>query len=387
MTKRLEQSIAVFGESGSGKTVMLSALYGAMQEPDRLRENLFSLTADDTTQGTFLQRNYLGMRDSAQLPMATRFESTEYHFTLRPHAVPGRGSGRGSASSKQHSEMHLVWHDYPGEWFEQSVSGPAEAARKVATFRSLLSADVAVLLVDGQRLLDNAGQEERYLKSLLTNFRNGLLSLKGDILEGGKPLVQFPRIWLIALSKADLLPSLDVFAFRDLVIGRAGEDLVQLRNVIAQFVESSDALSVGEDFLLLSSAEFGAHTIEVRERVGIDLILPLAWVLPFERHLRWAEAKHVSRRVAENLLISVSAIATAVTGRKLFPSLRFGPMMVLVGVGLKAVTALVDLAGSKLKRANVEAVAKKDAVVAILTKFKLELEESERRNVLLRSRR
>ena len=29
----LKQEIAVFGASGSGKTVMLSSFYGAMQEP------------------------------------------------------------------------------------------------------------------------------------------------------------------------------------------------------------------------------------------------------------------------------------------------------------------------------------------------------------------
>ena len=54
--------------------------------------------------------------------------------------------------------------------------------RRVDTFRSLLRSDVALLLVDGQKLLDNKGEEERYLKSLLTNFRQGLLRLKDDLL-------------------------------------------------------------------------------------------------------------------------------------------------------------------------------------------------------------
>ncbi|MEV0716241.1 hypothetical protein, partial [Asanoa sp. NPDC050611] len=117
--------------------------------------------------------------------------------------------------------MRLVWHDYPGEWFEQDVSGPEEGRRRVDTFRSLLRSDVALLLVDGQRLLGNAGEEERYLKSLLANFRNGLLSLKDDLLEDGKPIVEFPRIWIMALSKADLLPNLDVFKFRDLLVAKA----------------------------------------------------------------------------------------------------------------------------------------------------------------------
>lgn len=98
------------------------------------------------------------------------------------------------------------------------MSGPEEAQRRIDTFKSLLGSDIALLLVDGQRLQDNTGEEERYLKSLLANFRNGLLTLKDDLLAEGKPLIEFPRIWMLALSKADLWPDLNVFAFRDLLI-------------------------------------------------------------------------------------------------------------------------------------------------------------------------
>src|SRR5687768_13609386 len=64
----LEQHIAVFGESGSGKTVMLSSFYGATQEPQFLKSSLFYVVADDIEQGHRLHRNYLGMRDSARRP-------------------------------------------------------------------------------------------------------------------------------------------------------------------------------------------------------------------------------------------------------------------------------------------------------------------------------
>ena len=93
-------------------------------------------------------------------------------------------------------------------------------------------------------------------------------------MEDGKPLVEFPRIWILALSKADLLPDLDVFEFRDLVIDKASDDLDELRKVLAGLVESPDALSVGEDFVLLSSAKFEPNRIEVTERIGLDLVLP-----------------------------------------------------------------------------------------------------------------
>jgi predicted ATPase len=40
--KALEQHIAVFGEGGSGKTVLISSFYGATQEPQFLQEHAAS---------------------------------------------------------------------------------------------------------------------------------------------------------------------------------------------------------------------------------------------------------------------------------------------------------------------------------------------------------
>ena len=118
----------------------------------------------------------------------------------------------------------------------------------------------------------------------------------------------------MALSKADLLPDLDVFKFRDLLIDKACDDLDELRKVLAGLVEARDALSVGEDFVLLSSAKFDADRIEVTKRIGLDLILPLAAMLPFERHIRWAQAKQIPGKVAENLLGGAGALAAVLIG-------------------------------------------------------------------------
>jgi len=104
------------------------------------------------------------MRDSARLPEATRFAATSYSFSVKLKD----GSNAKAMRARPFDALRLVWHDYPGDWFEQDVSGPEEAQRRVDTFRSLLVSDVALVLVDGQRLLDNVGEEERYLKSLLT---------------------------------------------------------------------------------------------------------------------------------------------------------------------------------------------------------------------------
>lgn len=374
----------MFGESGSGKTVMVSSFYGASQEPQVLQKSLFRVVADDIGQGSRLQRNYLGMKNSARLPEPTRFAATSYSFSIKL-----KDESHKAAKSRAFDSLRLVWHDYPGEWFEQDVSGPEEAQRRVDTFRSLLTSDVALLLVDGQRLLDNAGEEERYLKSLLNNFRNGLLSLKDDLLVDGKRFVEFPRIWVLALSKSDLLPDLDVFGFRDLLIEKASDEMDELRQVLGGLIEASDALSVGEDFVLLSSAKFDSTRIEVNKRVGLDLILPIAAMLPFERHISWLQSKQIPARVTENLLSGLNTVAGVLVGLKVNAPGPLGLVMNLVTTVLSkdVLDTATDLAGDKLRTANAQALAKQEYLAATLTGFRMDLEHGEKERILLRSLR
>jgi len=83
LSRALEQHIAVFGESGSGKTVLLSSFYGAAQEPQYMQRSLFYIVADDFGHGTRLHQNYLGMKDSARLPAANRFSAASYSFLVK----------------------------------------------------------------------------------------------------------------------------------------------------------------------------------------------------------------------------------------------------------------------------------------------------------------
>lgn len=387
----LEQHIAVFGGSGSGKTVLVSSFYGAMQEPEFLRSSMFDVTSDDPGQGHKLFANYLGMRDSARTPPATKFSSTPYSFSLKVRQqVPKDDRHR------SFDVLRLVWHDYPGEWFEEDVSGPEEAKRRVDTFRALLGSDVAILLVDGQRLLDHAGEEERYLKSLFGSFRSGLLRLRDPILTDGKPLTRFPRIWIVALSKADLLPDMDVFQFRDLVIGKASDDLDEVRRVIEMFIDSPDALSVGEDFLRLSSAKFEPNRIETVERIGLDLILPVAAILPLQRKMRWLEMTTRGARIAGGLLEGATVLALTLVGPTKVA--RFARLDKVKGMktvirllgqqrSAAAIAEGLQLGVDQLKRINTDALAKHDYMRAVLTQFGLDLAAGEDAAVLLTSRR
>ena len=225
-----EQHIAVFGESGSGKTVLVSSFFGPTQEGS-YSNDLWDLVADDTGLGNRLYQNYLGMRDRATAPAPTRFAATTYYFSVKL-----KGGDNAAAKKRPFDALRLAWHDYPGEWFEESPSSEEEANRRVDTFRSLLRSDVALLLVDGQKLLDYVGEEERYLKSLLTNVRQGVLRLKDDLLGDEDRLVEFPRIWIMALSKADLFPDWDIYSFRDLVIEKAAEHIDELRATLKDLV-------------------------------------------------------------------------------------------------------------------------------------------------------
>lgn len=385
-----DQRIAVFGESGSGKTVLLSSFYGSAQEPAFLARSPYRITAEDPGQGNRLNKNYLGMKNEAAWPDATRFRPETYTFsvTMTTPADP-------KAKKRQPFDaLRLSWFDYPGEWFEQDTAEHTEAQYKADTFANLLRSDIAFLLVDGQRLRDHAGEEARYLKSLFHNYRTGLLALQHRLTGTGEPLDRFPRIWILALTKTDLIDDLDVYGFRDLVIESAADDLEELRKQIGIFVGDTDALSVGEDFLLLSSAQFEPDRIEVDRRVGVDLILPLAAILPFERHVWWAQKKLLPGRIAQDLLTRADTLAHALLeGQRRLPmiitkSAKLNKFTLLLGlVRPEHIQAALDLAGRRLEDANARALADHDHLLATLTGFKLALERAEAGGVLLRSRR
>lgn len=381
INKTLEQHIAVFGESGSGKTVMLSSFYGATQEPEFSKNHLYRVIADDAGQGTSLHQIYLGMRRSGVLPNANRFKSTSYSFSVKQK----EGNNGKAAKSSPFNAVKLVWHDYPGEWFESSVENKVEHQRKVDTFKTLLGSDVAVLLVDAQRLIDNVGEEERYLKSLISNYKNGILSIQDDLVDDGKKLVKFPRIWMFALSKSDLLPEYDVYEFRDLMIAKVAGEIDELRSVLKEIIVADSALSVGEDFALMSSAKFNAGKIELTERVGIDLILPIATIIPFQRHIRWAQAKDLPNVVLRELLDGAGGIAKLLQINKTrFPS----PVQAIVElINPVAIEQFARLFGDKLKKLHEISLERKNYLAAIISGFQMALEDAEKKRTLKRSDR
>lgn len=378
-----EQNIAVFGGSGSGKTVLVSSFYGAAQEQAFLKESLFHLVAEDTGKGNHLRQNYLGMKNSAQAPEATRFAATQYSFMLQLKD-PADAKAAKAARARPFDALRLVWHDYPGEWFEQETSSDEEAGRRLDAFRTLLRSDVALVLVDGQKLVDYAGEEEKYLKSMLGNLRDGLLRFKNDLLDDGELLTEFPRIWILALSKADLHPDLDVYGFQDLLVEKAAGDISSLHDVLKGFVNLPEAMSMGEDFLLLSSAKFEPGRIEVTERKGVDLLLPVGCVLPLDRLVQWGRRLDIPRKMLDRLVDNADDIARVLYG--LAPWMikvpKFGKFL---AIALPYVARAIKQGSPMLKEINDKAWANHDYLTAVLTRFRLDLDRGVKENLLVKS--
>lgn len=380
INKSWDQHIAVFGESGSGKTIMLSSFFGSAQEPEFAQRNLFRIVADDGGKGNRLHQNYLGMRDDYRVPIADRFSSTTYNFSLKL-----KSNGRAKKNRPSFNSVRLVWHDYPGEWFESGVQNKDESQRRIDTFKNLLQSDVALILVDSQRLLAAEGSENLYLKSLLGNLKNTLLSIQDDILVDGNKLDKFPRIWIFALSKCDLLPEYDVYKFRDLLISKVTGEINELRDVLGSYVTGEAALSMGEDFVLMSSAKFKNDRIETEKRVGVDLMLPLASALPLQRHLQWAAALALPGKLGKVL---VNGVGTGFNLLNKYQDKLPTPIAkVLMRVNPAAVHELANLAGEALDKLQKDALDNKDFLAATIAGFQKDLENADHARTLLRSDR
>ena len=120
-------------------------------------------------------------------------------------------------------------------------------------------------------------------------------------------------------------------------------------------VQGSSAMSIGEGFMLLSSANFEPHQIRLDERIGVDLVLPTAAILPFERHVRWASNKTLPNDVASSILQGAAELASALVDNKRtwLPQGMNNILRVVVGTGL--LDEAVSLANEALATANTSA--------------------------------
>lgn len=262
----LDRSVALFGEAGSGKTVLLTVFYGHQQSAQFKAGNHYSLLARDAGQGDRLLAAYYQL-ESDRVPSQNRFRADPYDFYLR---VTGGPKCTGN----------LRWCDYPGEWWTDDFSGEVRQ-RRDELIRELVQSDVALFLVDGQKFCANGAN---YLRKLFASFHDELARQHETLLRGSKKLVHYPFIWIICLSKADLFPSYSVEDFRKDVLKHAEPEVRALREIIQSMVRQPDQVSLGQEYLLLSSSAFDPETNRVKDMkqtIGVDLITPICLLAPF----------------------------------------------------------------------------------------------------------
>ncbi|WP_231107899.1 MULTISPECIES: ATP-binding protein [Corynebacterium] len=337
---------------------------------------LFEISAEDDRH-TELMRLYLGMRDDSLFPPANRFESKNTVFSLKQKGVPIK-------EARKADQVRVTWNNYPGEWFEGGATTESEKQDKINTFRNLLGSDVALFLVDGQRLHDYADDEERYLTYLFDSFTESLSQIKEAILEDGTPLQQFPRIWVIALSKADLWPDLTVTEFENLLIKKAGNEINELRSKLLEFIDNDEAFSFGKDFLLLSSAKFIPGHIDLSQRKGVDVLLHLACVLPIQQQLWWQELRvlpiNLANRLVGNELIKngMKVIFKMVNNK--FVDNKKGLAMLDFA---KLVMEMVDQPVEKLQNLRGVAIEKREFLKALTADFTSRLKQAQTDKILV----
>ncbi|QPK82768.1 ATP/GTP-binding protein [Corynebacterium qintianiae] len=385
--RKVNQELAVFGESGSGKTVLASVFYGRATDPSVEFSDHYTVRCTDATHRTKLFKDYLGMAKEDTPPRPDKFRASQYPFRIALKSPEETGE----VTLKS---VDLTWHDYPGEWFEQTTSGPEEERRRINTFKALLESDVALILVDADKLNSYQGEEDRYLKSLFGNFRSSIQNLEDELLSDEKKLVNFPRIWVITLSKADVMPEMSAIEFKELVVLKAGDELNELRSVLQKFALGGK-VSLGEDFLLLSSAKFSPGDVDTTTNIGLDVIVPLATLLPVERFAKIENRKLVP---VEKLARAANAVAAltedtpsvvkaigAVAGRLARALPIPVPGFAAQQAFLEAFLAAATFGAERLRELEAEARQNKSYAQAALLGMQRGLAEAEEKGILLRA--
>ncbi|MNR82478.1 hypothetical protein D3C72_132370 [compost metagenome] len=251
----LRLNIAVVGASQSGKTTLISSFYGHQCTNAFESEHGYQLMIRDSTQGDRLLANYYGMRDNGRFPAASSFFD-EYVFDVE---VQGKAADQG---------LELHWFDYPGAFWSTNFDGADLDVLK--HLKTLLQAHVGFLLIDGKAYLEGGGN---YLNSYFSQFRDYVRRVLSRLEAMGEPVSEFPRIWVLAMTKADLFgPDFTAHKLSQEIENVAATSLRDLGTVIG----SKDG-GLGKRVMLLSSVQSeDGRKVTSTSSYGLDLMAPLA---------------------------------------------------------------------------------------------------------------
>ena len=130
--------------------------------------------------------------------------------------------------------------------------------------------------------------------------------------------------------------------------------------------------------------------IEVTKRVGLDLILPVATMLPLERLAQWVDKFDVPLKMLGGLVSRTDEFAQVLTVTVAPFLAKLVTKVPKVGKALApltvpAVTFAVKLGSDKLEQLHAQAIAGKDYLGATVTQFRLDLDRGVTERVLVKS--
>ena len=353
-----ELSIAFFGESGCGKTVLLSTYFGRLRSQEYREQHGYSLFMSKVAPADRLLSTYFGLSEGRFPDTSQRFE--DFSFDVQLKGLP----------PALQPALRVLWYDYPGEWLTQDGRDTDEIEERERGIGKLLSCQVGFLVFDGNLFKLNG---TKYLRKVLAQFRERVRIHKEHLSNTGRPFEDYPTKWIFLLSKADLFS--DNFKAEDFQKALLVDCLHELEELREEFPVDS---SIGTHFLLQSSlkAEDG-RILDATVSRGLSLIAPLAFMSILQEVARKGERLEkygpILRKLAKRLPFLCALLSKAA---KKSPKLR---LLLLVFEDV-----LVDFAGKAgdlLEKELEAAIKRRDTFKAICLAMKRELQTKEARRL------
>jgi hypothetical protein len=255
--------VAAFGQTRSGKTILLASLYGLMQSARYIRTNKYGLFCNNRSKSEELIKICNDLNDGLRPPASASLKEYEFGLSVKGINTPA---------------MNIIWADYPGEWWTADSVDLDFDPDRVNLTAALLDSDAGLLMFDGEKFKEHG---EKYLISTLRSFRN-MFDIEKRRLANGEEL-SVPKAWILCLTKCDLWP--ETYSASDFY-----DQLRDNADIIDEIEETRDILSTntiassfGDQYLLLSSIKVVGNRVDTSESQGLDLIPPLLFKASLER--------------------------------------------------------------------------------------------------------
>lgn len=358
-----EVRIAVFGPRGSGKTTLLASYYGNQQLYSFEESHLYKLEAKDASVGLELLEVYHGMEDG-HFPQGTE-KFKEYIFNLKIKNIPT-------------TAMKIIWYDYPGGWWEREPEDFSELQERNMAFRSLLTSHVGVLLIDSSKYQEKG---YKYVQVTISQFKNEIEKIYHALQAEGQDVTQMPSEWIIAFSKADVLPEKKAITLRDAVVVKCADPINAILNLLSEVHKTDSAnIGFGKKILLLSSvlADSNTQIKDAKSFIGLQLLAPIALMTYVESLIKKSDTGNKYKYTGRVFEFLSGALDFIDLIEKMLP-IKFKVLVKLIK--LMSVKDHIDKGADYFRKKQKEAAKDRNSLEAVANAMKSELASDEAKTV------